>query len=121
MIQYEQSANRTWYDFLGNWDGNNYCHIIKENSVLGYFGGLCGIMFGGSLISVIEFVYFITAKFGFAVPWKRIFRTDTGNHSGTEQHKYHFYPSDFNVMGPTNKIIKEEHIDLHKKYKNASE
>jgi hypothetical protein len=44
--QFEHTVLLTWFDLLGK------------------LGGICSITFGGSIISIIEIVYFFTGRFG---------------------------------------------------------
>lgn len=44
--QFEHTVLLTWFDLLGK------------------LGGICSITFGGSIISIIELVYFFTGRFG---------------------------------------------------------
>lgn len=46
FLQFEQTVSYMWFDLFG------------------MFGGLCGLIFGGSIISVIELIYYGTGRFG---------------------------------------------------------
>lgn len=50
--QFQQTVVYMWFDLFG------------------IFGGLCGLTFGGSIISVIELIYFGTGRFGAQFTWK---------------------------------------------------
>lgn len=53
VLDFEKTVIYTWFDLFG------------------IFGGLCGLTFGGSIISVIELIYFGTGRFGAQFTWKK--------------------------------------------------